>query len=64
MLRACAIAWPIMFAILPLANFFLRRGWNTAFWVVAPVGTIGGSGVSMAFSECFSVFLVLFENGS
>ncbi|TGO45075.1 hypothetical protein BOTNAR_0703g00040 [Botryotinia narcissicola] len=36
-LRACAFFWPFLFAFCPFANFLLRMGWETAFWVVYPV---------------------------
>jgi hypothetical protein len=50
-LRFCLYAWPIFFASCPMCNTFLRRGWTTAFWIVAPILQVGGSGVAMAFSE-------------
>lgn len=56
-LRVCYILWPIFFVAAPMCNLFLRWGgpWRTVFWIVGPTLQIGGSGVSMAFSEsCFS----------
>ena len=50
-LRLCLYAWPIFFAAAPICNAFLRKGWTTAFWIVAPILQIGGSGVAMGFSE-------------
>jgi hypothetical protein len=50
-LRLCLIAWPIFFVSAPLCNVFLRHNWTVAFWIVAPVCQIAGSGVAMAFSE-------------
>ena len=52
-LRICAVSWPIMFAICPLCNLFMRHNWNVAFWIVAPANLVIGSGVSMAFSKSF-----------
>ncbi|TVY87934.1 Efflux pump [Lachnellula willkommii] len=49
-LRLCLYAWPIFFISAPVCNAFLRNGWTTAFWVVAPIVQIGGSGVAMAFT--------------
>ncbi|CAG8979685.1 hypothetical protein HYALB_00003916 [Hymenoscyphus albidus] len=49
-LRLCLYAWPFFFAAAPLCNWFLRKGWTTAFWIVAPTIMIGGSGVAMAFT--------------
>ncbi|PBP26011.1 major facilitator superfamily transporter [Diplocarpon rosae] len=49
-LRGCYLAWPFFFAASPLCNFFLRRGWTTAFWIVAPTFQIAGSGVAMGFT--------------
>ncbi|CAL3968237.1 hypothetical protein PZA11_006780 [Diplocarpon coronariae] len=49
-LRGCYLAWPFFFAASPLCNFFLRRGWTTAFWIVAPTLQIVGSGVAMGFT--------------
>jgi hypothetical protein len=50
-LRLCLYVWPIFFIVAPICNALLRQGWTTAFWIVAPIFQIGGSGVSMAFSE-------------
>jgi hypothetical protein len=50
-LRGCLSVWPIFFASAPLCNMFLRNGWTTCFWIIAPVFQIGGSGVAMAFSN-------------
>ncbi|KAK6607149.1 major facilitator superfamily transporter [Botrytis cinerea] len=36
-LRACAFVWPFLFAFCPFANFLLRMGWETTFWVVYPI---------------------------
>jgi uncharacterized membrane protein YraQ (UPF0718 family) len=68
-LKGCYIAWPIFFCAAPLCNWFLRKaergegsGWETAFWVTAPVLQIGGSGVAMAFSMLFPILpLVMFR---
>lgn len=50
-LRGCTIAWPIMFAIWPVCNEFLRHNWTLTFWIVAPINLVLGSGVAMAFSK-------------
>ncbi|KAK6610953.1 major facilitator superfamily transporter [Botrytis cinerea] len=49
-LRACAFVWPFLFAFCPFANFLLRMGWETTFWVVYPISMSMGVGVSMAFT--------------
>ncbi|KAF5879442.1 putative major facilitator superfamily transporter protein [Botrytis fragariae] len=49
-LRACAFFWPFLFAFCPFANFLLRMGWETTFWVVYPISMSMGVGVSMAFT--------------
>ena len=51
LLRGCSIAWPITFAIWPISNLFMRQHREVAFWIVAPINMVLGSGVSMAFSE-------------
>lgn len=50
-LRLCYAIWPAFFLMYPVCNLLIRRGWTAAFWTVAPVGLVVGSGVSMAFSE-------------
>ena len=50
-LRGCAIAWPFMFAVWPICNEFLRRGWTVAFWTVGSINVVFGSGIAMAFSK-------------
>ncbi|KAF2430260.1 MFS general substrate transporter [Tothia fuscella] len=49
-LRWCTRAWPVMFALNPVYNVFLRLGWNGAFWGLAPLNQAVGSGVAMAFT--------------
>ncbi|KAG4440788.1 hypothetical protein IFR05_003716 [Cadophora sp. M221] len=49
-LRACYLIWPLTFVVAPLCNYFLRQGWTTAFWIIAPTVQVIGSGVSMAFT--------------
>ncbi|MCJ1382069.1 hypothetical protein MMC17_005181 [Xylographa soralifera] len=49
-LRGCAVAWPILFFIAALGNFFLRQDWKLVFWIVGPISLAMGSGVSMAFT--------------
>ncbi|KAK5117499.1 hypothetical protein LTR85_008884 [Meristemomyces frigidus] len=50
LLRACAIVWPLMMVSFPILNEFLRHGLVTAFWVIAPISMVVGSGVAMAFA--------------
>ncbi|MCJ1436980.1 hypothetical protein MMC27_006363 [Xylographa pallens] len=49
-LRGCAVAWPILFFVAALGNFFLRQDWKLTFWIVGPTAMALGSGVSMAFT--------------
>lgn len=62
-LKACFVAWPIFFCFSPLCNYFLRRGWTTAFWIVAPTATVLGSGVSMAFSRSSTMLSLVLADG-
>lgn len=50
-LRGCYAAYPLFITSLPLCNILLRHNWTTAFWIVAPVCQIVGSGVAMGFSK-------------
>ncbi|KAF2663992.1 MFS general substrate transporter [Microthyrium microscopicum] len=50
LLRYCAILWPFLFALNPVANMVLRAHHDTVFWVVAPIATGLGSGCAMAFT--------------
>jgi MFS family permease len=49
-LRACAAAYPIFFAIYPLFNILLREDLKSVFWTLFPIGHLLGSGVSMSFT--------------
>ncbi|KAK4465597.1 protein zinc induced facilitator-LIKE 1 [Cladorrhinum samala] len=49
-LRACANAYPVFFAICPMFNLLLRNGLDTAFWMIAPPLLCLGCGVSMSFT--------------
>ncbi|KAK4044448.1 major facilitator superfamily domain-containing protein [Parachaetomium inaequale] len=52
-LKACAIAYPLFFAVCPFLNFLLRLDSptsTTAFWIAAPVLLALGCGVSMSFT--------------
>ncbi|CZT01904.1 related to tetracycline resistance protein (probable transport protein) [Rhynchosporium graminicola] len=49
-LRTCYYIWPLTYMVNPLCNHFLRQSWTTAFWIVAPIAQVLGSGVSMAFT--------------
>ena len=57
-LKVCAIAWPFFFTAWPLGNWLLRRHLNAVFWTVAPIVTVVGSGVAMAFGMFFYVAVV------
>jgi len=35
---------------MPISNELLRHGYTTAAWILAPLGTTAGCGVSMAFT--------------
>ncbi|KAL7625888.1 hypothetical protein AAE478_005112 [Parahypoxylon ruwenzoriense] len=52
-LRACGFAWPVFLGVMPFLNLMLYQGTHTAetaFWVLAPVLLVIGSGVSMSFT--------------
>lgn len=49
-IRGCAIAYPVGFAVMPLGNILLRNGAVTAFWIISPVIYIVFSGVAMSFT--------------
>ncbi|KAK3300795.1 major facilitator superfamily domain-containing protein [Chaetomium fimeti] len=52
-LRACALAYPLFFAVAPFFNLLLRfdtPATTTAFWIAAPPLLAIGSGVSMCFT--------------
>lgn len=49
-LRACAVAYPIFFAVCPLGNVLLRLGAERAFWITTPAIQAIFCGVSMAFT--------------
>lgn len=49
-LRACAIASPIVYAVVPLFNLMLRAGAETMFRILVPVVLLAASGISMAFT--------------
>ncbi|KAF2724858.1 MFS general substrate transporter [Polychaeton citri CBS 116435] len=46
----CTAAFPIILAIYPILNEFLRHNLYVLFWTIGPINLIGGSGVSMAFA--------------
>lgn len=48
-MRWCAAGWPIFMVAFPVFNEFLRNGWNLAFWILAPIELVLGSGVAMGF---------------
>ena len=52
-IRACAVAYPLFFAVAPLFNLLLRAdtpATTTAFWVIVPPLLAVGSGISMCFT--------------
>ncbi|KAK1834234.1 MFS general substrate transporter [Podospora conica] len=49
-MRWCATAYPVFFVAFPAFNLLLARGFDTAFWVVAPPLYCVSSGVSMSFT--------------
>ena len=49
-IRYCAAAYPLFFAICPLFNFMLRSGADLSFWILAPSLLSLGCGISMSFT--------------
>lgn len=49
-IRGCATAYPICFALLPVGNILLRHGAVTVFWATVPAFFALYSGVSMSFT--------------
>ncbi|KAK3329783.1 MFS general substrate transporter [Apodospora peruviana] len=52
-LRVCALAYPLFFAIMPSFSMLLREGSPAsvrAFWVIAPAALCIGCGISMSFT--------------
>jgi MFS family permease len=49
-LKLCAVAWPVFFAISPLFALLLKSGNETAFWSMAPLAQVIGCGISMSFT--------------
>lgn len=49
-IRACASAYPFFLGFSAVLNLFLRHGFVTLFWVLAPLATMIGPGVSMSFT--------------
>lgn len=52
LMRICACGWPIFIFAYPMFNEFLRNGWILAFWILAPIELVMGSGVAMGFGKC------------
>lgn len=50
-LRGCSSVWPVLMGVYPVMNEFLRHGWTLAFWIVAPICVVLGSGVAMSFGK-------------
>ncbi|KAL8294411.1 hypothetical protein RB597_007901 [Gaeumannomyces tritici] len=49
-MRLCAAAYPLFFAVAPVANALLRLGLGPAFWAFFPPSLALSSGVAMAFT--------------
>jgi hypothetical protein len=47
----CACVWPVFFASTVVFNILLRDDLKAAFWTLAPLVLVCGSGVAMAFSS-------------
>jgi hypothetical protein len=47
----CACVWPVFFASTVVFNVLLRHDLKAAFWTLAPLVLVCGSGVAMAFSS-------------
>lgn len=50
-MRWCAGGWPVFIFAYPMFNEFLRKGWYTAFWILAPPELVIGSFIGMGFSK-------------
>lgn len=53
-MRVASIGWPFFMIMYPLCNELLRYEYETAFWIIVPVGVAVGSGVAMMFGESTS----------
>ncbi|KUI57206.1 hypothetical protein VP1G_04478 [Cytospora mali] len=49
-MRACAVTYPLFFAICPMGNLLLKAGADMVFWVVFPPLLAFGCGISMSFT--------------
>lgn len=56
-MRWCSGFWPFFMASWVILNEILRAGLPTLFWILAPIGGVLGSGVSMGFGIFPSSFL-------
>ena len=54
LLRICAVAWPVGFAIMPFLILVKKSAPSAVFWTSAIVMMMLTSGVHMAFSEYFA----------
>jgi Na+/melibiose symporter-like transporter len=54
-LRLTALIWPFAFALNPIANIVLKKGWRELFVILAPIVAIIGSSCAMAFSKVDSL---------
>ncbi|OCT54540.1 hypothetical protein CLCR_00814 [Cladophialophora carrionii] len=49
-MKLCALAYPFFFVFYPMCNMLLRWQMTAAFWAIAPVASVVGSGVAMSFT--------------
>lgn len=49
-MRACAMVYPVFFAVCPVGNLLLKAGADTVFWFVFPPLLAFGCGISMSFT--------------
>ncbi|ETI27017.1 hypothetical protein G647_10116 [Cladophialophora carrionii CBS 160.54] len=49
-MKLCALTYPFFFVFYPMCNMLLRWHMTAAFWAIAPVASVVGSGVAMSFT--------------
>lgn len=49
-MRACAVVYPVFFAVCPAGNLLLKAGADAVFWFVFPPLLAFGCGISMSFT--------------
>ncbi|KIW02673.1 uncharacterized protein PV09_06110 [Verruconis gallopava] len=52
LLQGCGLFWGPFMLFFPLNNWLRRNGWDTIFWIIAPINQSLGSGVAIAFTAC------------